>query len=70
VLNDQDRHLAAQSVEGNEDGLGGRRGEPFERLVEVEEQRLDIAGERAGDGHHLLLAARRSHQTSQKGIPG
>ena len=48
--------LAAQRIEGPEDLLGDRGSEALERLVE--QQQPDVAGQRAGDRHHLPLAAR------------
>ena len=66
VLDDQDRHLAAQRIEGPEDLLGHGGGEPLERLVEQEEP--DVAGERAGDRHHLPLAAREHVRLAREAL--
>ena len=56
MVDDDHRDLVAQAVEGLEQffGHGGR--EPLERLVE--QQHAHVAGKRAGDRDHLLLAAR------------
>jgi hypothetical protein len=47
--------LALQLANGREDRLDHARHQPFGRLVEQEQRRLQA--QRAGDGEHLLLAA-------------
>ena len=56
VLHDEDRHVPAQPVDGDEDRLADRRGQPFERLVQQQEPEVPRQGAR--DRDHLLLAAR------------
>ena len=55
VVDDDDRDLVAQLVEALEQLLDDRRREALEGLVEQEH--AHVAGERARDRHHLLLAA-------------
>src|SRR5688572_2759068 len=57
VIDEDDRHLVAELVEALEELLDDGGGESLERLVEQED--ADVARQGAGDGHHLLLAARQ-----------
>src|SRR6516165_3684601 len=55
VINDDHRDLVAHAVEGLEQLFSHRRRKPLERFVE--EKHAHIAGQRAGNCDHLLLAA-------------
>src|SRR3954462_776111 len=55
MVDDDDRDLVAELIEALEELLDDGRREALERLVE--EEHAHVAGERAGDRHHLLLAA-------------
>ena len=57
MIDDDHRDLLAQPVEGFEQLLGDGGRKPLERLVE--QKHPHVAGERARDGDHLLLAARQ-----------
>ena len=57
VVDDDDRDLVAQLVEGLEQFLDHRRRQALEGLVE--QQHLRVAGERPRHRDHLLLAARK-----------
>src|SRR5262245_47088915 len=55
MIDDDDRNLATELVEAFEQLFDDRRRQSFEWLVE--EKDAHIAGQRAGNRHHLLLAA-------------
>src|SRR3712207_6285063 len=67
VIHDDDRDLAPKPVEALEQLLddGGR--ETFERLVQ--EEHFHVARNRAGDGHHLLLASGEEISRSVDPLP-
>src|SRR3972149_6023886 len=68
VLHDEDRHLPAQPVDGDEDRLADRRGQPFKRLVQQQEPEGPRQGAR--DGDHLLLAAREGLGAAGQALAG
>src|SRR6266436_2248299 len=55
VIDDDDGDFLAQAIEGFEQLFDHGRRQTLERLIE--QQYPDVAGQRAGDRHHLLLAA-------------
>ena len=55
MVDDDDRDLLAQLVEALEQLLDHGRRQTLERLVE--QKHANVAGQRARNRHHLLLAA-------------
>src|SRR5215212_1800381 len=67
MVDDHNRDFAPELVEALEELLDHGRRETLERLVEQKD--AHVAGQGAGDSHHLLLAAREKIRRRIEPLP-